>query len=187
MLANLSATSNIISVSVTNLPCRSPHRPSCQPPWPSPQSPTLTSSPRVSSIARVSSVKSSIGIFTHQGHISQVVQQCLWLTYSLTKPGSIASHDAKNTLATAAVLMLISLHYIGNLHKTRATSWTRNTTFWVGWKSNRVKKRYVSLFWTIVGLTNIEIFRRCAIRMNMQRDWKMLAICGITHTDRGGM
>ena len=39
--------------------CQSPHRPPCQPPWPAPQSPPLTSSPKVSSIARVSSVKSS--------------------------------------------------------------------------------------------------------------------------------
>ena len=40
------------------------HKPAPQPP--------LTSSPWVSSIARVSSVKSTVGIFTHQGHISQL-------------------------------------------------------------------------------------------------------------------
>ena len=81
-------TSNIISICIKNRqshtnkffklysspyqstcqsPCRSPHRPPCQPPWPAPQSPPLTSS-----IVRVSSEKSSVGIFTHQGHIIQV-------------------------------------------------------------------------------------------------------------------
>ena len=44
---------------------------------------TLASTPWVSSIARVSSVKSSVGIFTHQGHISQVGSTVL-LTNSLT-------------------------------------------------------------------------------------------------------
>ena len=34
------------------------------------------------------SLKSSVGIFTHQGHISQVGS-----TVSLTNPGSIASHE----------------------------------------------------------------------------------------------
>ena len=47
------------------------------------QSPPLTSFPRVSSIARVSSVKSSEVIFTHQGHINQVGSLVL-LTYLLT-------------------------------------------------------------------------------------------------------
>ena len=89
-------TSNIISICIKNRqshtnkifklysspyqstcqsPCRSPHLPPCQPPWPAPQSPPLTSS-WVSSIARVSSVKSSVGIFTHRF--------LEWLTHSLT-------------------------------------------------------------------------------------------------------
>ena len=38
---------------------------------------------------------SSLGIFTHQGHISKVGSLAS-LTHSLTNPGSIASHDAKN-------------------------------------------------------------------------------------------
>ena len=65
------------------------------------RSPLLTSSPKESSIARVSSVKSSLDIFLiFLTRVTSVksVQQCDSLTDSVSNPGSIASHDANNPL-----------------------------------------------------------------------------------------
>ena len=67
---------HISQVGVKSVKCRSPHRASCQPQWPASQSPPLTSSPWVSSIARVTSVKSLVVIFNHQGYISKVGSKC---------------------------------------------------------------------------------------------------------------
>ena len=64
----------------------------------------------VSPIAKVTSVKSSVGIFTHQGHISQV-GSTVSVSDSVTHVGSIASHDAKNQTKYRETLSLIG-HFL---------------------------------------------------------------------------
>ena len=50
---------------------------------------------RVIRVIRVTSVKSSIGILTHQGHISKVNANAYSVSKSVTNITSIASCDAK--------------------------------------------------------------------------------------------
>ena len=56
----------------------------------------FSSSSSVFSIARVTSAKSSIGIITHQGHISQVSANAESLSGHLANINSRASGNAKN-------------------------------------------------------------------------------------------